>query len=414
MIYTVDASVDVPIMLINKHIGFDEEDGMGIDGSLFQRELLELDNMGKKAIEIWINSPGGVVVDGYSIANAILRSKTPVDTVNVGIAASIAGVIFMAGRKRKMADYALMMIHSPSGGENQKVIDAMEGSLVKMIAAKSSTTEEDVKYLMKRTSWLSASECLNKGFCTEIEVTKDSNKKWTSTNDVKAIWKDCTVIMNNILKPVSETTQKNTVMQLTKVTMKLGLNDAATEDNILDEIKKIENRAYTAETKVIKMEGDHARALKEVTDKATADAAAATEVVNKANNERDAAKAQVTEITNKLTAAEAELKKVKDSLAALEKEKNDALEAEKQAKAEALVDSHVKTGRIKNEAKIIERYVNMAKDDFEGTKELIESIPLGVKAPVIVTDAVTKTGDEMGTNAMTLAVRNRLKREGKL
>ena len=35
-------------MLINSHIGFDEEDGMGIDGNIFQKELLYLDTLGKK------------------------------------------------------------------------------------------------------------------------------------------------------------------------------------------------------------------------------------------------------------------------------------------------------------------------------------------------------------------------------
>ena len=87
--YTIDIDSDEPIMLINKHIGFDLDEGQGIDGSLFQEELLKLDSLGKKRIQVWINSPGGVVMDGYNIFNAILKSKTKVDTYNVGIAASI-------------------------------------------------------------------------------------------------------------------------------------------------------------------------------------------------------------------------------------------------------------------------------------------------------------------------------------
>ena len=68
--------------------------------NLVVAQLLYLDHSdSKKDISLYINSPGGVVMDGYNIYNAILRSKTPVDTYNVGIAASIAGVIFMAGRK---------------------------------------------------------------------------------------------------------------------------------------------------------------------------------------------------------------------------------------------------------------------------------------------------------------------------
>ncbi len=89
-IYTIDVESDEPIMLINKHIGNDDQLGQGIDGSIFQAELLRLDTMGKKRIQVWISSEGGIVMDGYKIYNAILKSKTKVDTYNVGICASIA------------------------------------------------------------------------------------------------------------------------------------------------------------------------------------------------------------------------------------------------------------------------------------------------------------------------------------
>src|SRR4051794_5419098 len=93
-LYTVDPAADEPIMLIDKHIGFDEVEGSGIMGDIFQKELLALDGMGKSRIQVWINSPGGLVSDGYNIYNAILKSQTKVDTYCTGMAASIAGVIF--------------------------------------------------------------------------------------------------------------------------------------------------------------------------------------------------------------------------------------------------------------------------------------------------------------------------------
>src|SRR5580693_4406944 len=132
--YCTDTSAEEPIMLINKHIGFDEKDGQGIDGSLFQAELLALDRIGKKRIQVWINSPGGTVMDGYNIYNAILKSDTKVDTYCVGICASIAAVIFQAGRKRIMADYGLLMYHNPYGGTGGDELDAMRNSICTMIA----------------------------------------------------------------------------------------------------------------------------------------------------------------------------------------------------------------------------------------------------------------------------------------
>jgi ATP-dependent protease ClpP protease subunit len=98
--YTVNVDSDEPIMLINKHIGYDEADGYGIMGDLFQAELLALDQMEKKRIQVWINSPGGSVMDGYNMYTAMLKTKTKVDTYCVGICASMAAVLFQAGRKR--------------------------------------------------------------------------------------------------------------------------------------------------------------------------------------------------------------------------------------------------------------------------------------------------------------------------
>ena len=63
-IYTQNSDSDEPILLIDGHIGFDEEDGQGVDGGQVLRELLYLDTLNKKRIQVWINSPGGVVMDG--------------------------------------------------------------------------------------------------------------------------------------------------------------------------------------------------------------------------------------------------------------------------------------------------------------------------------------------------------------
>ena len=140
-IYTVDVASDEPIMLINTHIGDDPVDGMGIDGSIFQAELLALDQMGKKSIQVWINSVGGVVMDGYNICNAILKSQTRVDTYCVGMAASIAAVIFQTGRKRYMADYGILMYHEPytenSTIQDNPLLSNMNDSLATIVSNRS-------------------------------------------------------------------------------------------------------------------------------------------------------------------------------------------------------------------------------------------------------------------------------------
>ena len=328
MIYCIDENIDEPIMLINTHIGYDDDEGMGIDGALFQKELLYLDTLGKKRIQIWINSIGGVVMDGYSIASAIIKTKTPVDTFNVGICASIAGVIFMCGRNRVAMDYSLLMIHKPSGGNDEKVLELMQESLVTMLTAKSGLTMEQVSALMDATSWINATECLNMGFATEIEKTSQNDDTITSTYYAD-IFTQANKITNKILKPII-----NTKKSMLKVTNRLELNDDASEESILNAIEKIVNSSIT---------------------------------------EKEAMQKTISEMETELT---------------LLKEKYDAMiievETEKEASEEKeamdMISNFAKLGRIKNDDETIKVWVNLAKADFEGTKAIIENLPLNVVA----------------------------------
>ena len=330
MTYCIDENIDEPIMLINTHIGFDDNEGMGIDGALFQKELLYLDTLGKKRIQIWINSIGGVVMDGYSIASAILKTKTPVDTFNVGICASIAGVVFMCGRNRVAMDYSLLMIHKPSGGNDDKVLELMQDSLVTMLTAKSGLTMDQVSELMNATSWINAKECLNMGFATEIEETSKT-ETITATNYAD-IFTQANRITNKILKPTI-----NTKKSMLKVTNKLGLNAEANEDSIVDAIEQMKN----------------------------ADLA-----------EKEALMAEMEQLTGAMTAL---------------KEKYDALMAQMEADKEAsemedateMITNFAKMGRIKNDDDNLKMWVNLAKADFNGTKAIIENLPLNATAPKI-------------------------------
>lgn len=377
--YCIDLNSEEPIMLINQHIGMDADEGMGINGAEFQRELLMLDSMGKKRIQIWINSPGGVVLDGYNIFNAIIKSKTPVDTYNVGIASSIAGVIFMAGRKRIMADYSSLMIHPPHGGDDRKQMEAITESLVTMLSAKSNMSDVEVKYLMDRTTWINSAECFAKGFCTDIEITSDSNKKrMPQTTNVMEMWKVANSINNQ--KKIN-----NTVM--TKVTNKLGLNDAATEENIVSAISKMQNKIEEAEDKAKEMEN----------------------AFNKSKNDFDA------DMDN----MKKDMNSKKEAFDKLQSEYNnmceDKVESEKEAakdKAKNMIEGYAKTGRIKNDEATIAKWTNIALVDFANAEELLKELPLNKVANSITEVVGTATATE--TNAMSLAVKNKLKREGKI
>ena len=83
-------------------------------------------------IEVIINSPGGSVVAGYSIYSALIRSSKTVTTVIDGVAASIAGIIFMSGKIRKAYSHSLFMAHNPSGG-SRKILKKIKDSLMTIL-----------------------------------------------------------------------------------------------------------------------------------------------------------------------------------------------------------------------------------------------------------------------------------------
>jgi len=342
--YTVDVNSDEPVMLLNKHIGFDSEDGMGIDGSSFQAELLYLDSLGKNKIKVRINSPGGSVLDGMGIYNAILTSKTKVDTYCDGIAASIAGVIFQAGRNRIMSDYGLLMYHNPynPNGTEDEGLSKIKESLAVMICSRCGKTRDEIRAIMDKTTWVTATEAMGSGLCDKVESSSDYNKKRmvAAGEDMKAFWKESNVVLNSLF---------NKNKKMIKVANKLGLNPESNEDVILNAVSEIQNKLAETETK------------------------------NKSNEDK------ILELEISAEAKQKELEAISNELAELKNKAIEAEEALKTVNAEALVSEAVNAGKIKEEGKAT--WLNMAKNDIEGVKAMIEALPLNKTAPKIEEDA---------------------------
>jgi ATP-dependent Clp protease protease subunit len=89
----------------------------------------------RKPIIIYINSPGGSVVDGYGVIDAITTSITPVYTVNLAQCASMGFLIFIAGHKRYSMPHAEFLMHdgSTAGWDSTaKMRDRMEFETVQL------------------------------------------------------------------------------------------------------------------------------------------------------------------------------------------------------------------------------------------------------------------------------------------
>lgn len=145
----------------------------------------ELDDLGEiKTLNIYINSPGGDVFEGIAIYNMLKRHKAHVNVHVDGLAASISSVIAMAGDTIYMPTNSMMMIHNAwmwtAGDSNElkvaaEMLEKVNTSIRQsyMDKAGSSISEEDLTKLMDDETWLTAQECLDYGFCTEIK--EDTN-----------------------------------------------------------------------------------------------------------------------------------------------------------------------------------------------------------------------------------------------
>src|ERR671934_2315818 len=88
--------------------------------------FLEADNP-KKEINMYINSPGGVVTSGLAVYDTMQFVRPPVSTLCVGQAASMGSLLLAAGAKdmRFALPNARIMLHQPSGGFQGQATDIM-------------------------------------------------------------------------------------------------------------------------------------------------------------------------------------------------------------------------------------------------------------------------------------------------
>lgn len=343
--YTQDPQAETPLMFIDKEIGGDESN---IQGSDFLKELYYLsDTLGKRKICVMINSPGGIVTEGQSIYSAILNCKADVDTYCYGIAASIAGVIFQAGKKRTMASFANLMYHPAynDAGTEDKALTALNKSICIMIAERTSKTEDEVWKIMDeglkddKGTWMDAKMAKSNGFCDAID--SGISKNLVSTRSI-----------------INTYFNKKTIKMNTILNKHIGLNETA------DEMSAI--AVFDAKNKTI-----------------------------------EDSKKEISDLKAALNKAEEEMKNMKEAQNKADEEMKAKAKADEEAKAKAdaeLMDKECETemknavsdGRIKNDAKLIESYKSMYKANPAATKAVIAALPMNKISAVFKIDTDIK------------------------
>ncbi len=175
-----ERSYDIFSRLLNDRIIFLSEEVNDTTASLIVAQLLYLENQDPdKDIQFYINSPGGSVTAGMAIYDTMQYIKCDVNTICVGMAASMGAFLLAAGAKgKRMAlPNAEIMIHQPSAGTQGQITDmaihmkrlqTIKDRMNSILAEKTGRSVEEVTAACERDNFMTAEEALAFGLIDEI------------------------------------------------------------------------------------------------------------------------------------------------------------------------------------------------------------------------------------------------------
>lgn len=162
-------------------------------------QVNETDN--DETLKVQIHSGGGSVIEGLAIYNYLKNLEREVHTESVGMVASIASIIFLAGSKRTLNSTSNFLIHCPytwadgTAEDLKKIAEELqdfENTLVDIYVNETNLAKDEIIELMKEDKFSDVDFLKEKGFVTDIiefsavAIFKEfNNKKKTSTKNKK-------------------------------------------------------------------------------------------------------------------------------------------------------------------------------------------------------------------------------------
>jgi len=182
-------------------------------------------------INVRINSEGGNIIHGLSVFSAMLNSAAKINVFIDGVAASMAGVIALAGDTVSMVDYGRLMVHDPSFANKDKLsekekkgLESIRAMLVSIFNNRIGKDEAYMDEVMKNETWFNAKEALENKFITKIIETKKKNK-FASLSVAELV---------NIINK-----EKTENMDFKETAVKIGLPETATKEEVMAKLEEL-------------------------------------------------------------------------------------------------------------------------------------------------------------------------------
>lgn len=180
-----ERSYDIFSMLLKERIIMLSDEVNDVTASLVVAQMLYLDSVDPdKDIQLYINSPGGSITSGFAIYDTMQHVKADVQTICVGLAASMGAFLLAAGAKGKR--FALpnseIMIHQPLGGARGQATDVrihtewllkIKNKLNNILSEKTGQSLDKIERDVERDYFMSAEEAKHYGIVDEIMIRKN-------------------------------------------------------------------------------------------------------------------------------------------------------------------------------------------------------------------------------------------------
>lgn len=175
-----ERAYDIYSRLLKERVIFLGEDVNEHTANLVVAQLLHLAYEDPKAdIKLYINSPGGSVYDGLAIYDTMQYIKPDIQTIGIGLQASMGAFLLSSGTKGKR--FALpnsrIMIHQPSSGTKGKITDQeimlnegiyLKKVLNKILAKNTGQPLAKIEKDVDRDFWMSAAEAKKYGIIDAV------------------------------------------------------------------------------------------------------------------------------------------------------------------------------------------------------------------------------------------------------
>jgi ATP-dependent Clp protease, protease subunit len=157
--------------------------------NVIQAQLLFLESTDpKRDVQMFINSPGGSVIDGLGIYDTMQYVAPDVATICTGLAASMGAVLLAAGKKGKRSclTHSHIMIHQPLGGMqgqvtdmeiNYKLIKKMQKNLYEILAHHTGQHYDVIEKDCDRDNWMDGETAKAYGLIDEVLNKRDPRGK---------------------------------------------------------------------------------------------------------------------------------------------------------------------------------------------------------------------------------------------